>query len=71
MIFHAIFNTVSYIAIAKSNDLFTARHPGESRGPEVPRPVGLKSRLRRDWIPAFAGMTVSGCLQSDKSFGNG
>ena len=26
------------IAIAKSNDLFTTRHPGECRGPEVPRP---------------------------------
>ena len=30
------------MAIAKSNDLFTTRHPGESRGPEVPRPAGLK-----------------------------
>ena len=27
------------MAIAKINDLFTTRHPGEGRGPEVPRPV--------------------------------
>ncbi len=54
VIFHAIFNTVSYIAIAKSNDLFTARHPGESRGPEpgpgieIPPAAGLDSGFRRN-----------------------
>ena len=62
-----ILTTISrLVTIAKSNDLITTRHPGESRvlrGTGAGRytsPMGLKSRLRRDWIPASAGMTVSG-----------
>ncbi len=49
---NGIMSRESVIPIAKSNDLFTTRHPGEGRGP-VPRLAE-----RKNWIPAFAGMTV-------------
>ncbi len=48
------------IPIAKSNDLFTTRHPGEGRGP-VPRLAE-----RKNWIPAFAGMTVQAASNGTK-----
>jgi len=41
----------------------TDRHPGEGRGP-VPCEM-------RDWIPAFAGMTESGCCGPDMISGHG
>lgn len=43
---------------SRQSRLWRDLHPGKSWGPEVPRPAGFQFRLRRDWIPAHAGMTV-------------
>jgi hypothetical protein len=37
------------------------RHPGEGRDP------ANKTRARQSWIPAFAGMTVSGVASKRKT----
>ena len=63
------------LAIAKSNDLFTTRHPGESR---VLRGTGSRSPASRIEIPPAAGLNSGfrrndgvSYPQSDKTFGNG
>ncbi len=48
------------IPIAESNDRFTTRHPGEGRGP-VPRLAE-----RKNWIPAFAGITAQAASNGTK-----
>ena len=37
--------------------------------PVTPAKAGVQNLLN-NWIPAYAGMTVQGHLESDKTFGN-
>jgi hypothetical protein len=48
--------------LIRESSIYTHRHPGEGRGPE---------KIKRTWIPAFAGMTTKKdnvCELPDSSF---
>ncbi len=54
----------------KSNDLFPSVTPAKA-GAQSRAEGRIESRRRRAWIPAFAGMTVSGHLEPVNTFSNG